>query len=241
MRQAVADLIDRDEIADQVYKGTYTPLYSYVPAGLTGATESLKGLYGDGNGGPDADKAKATLAAAGVTDPGRAQPAVQRRPLRSRRSGDEYALIKDQLENGGLFTVNLQTTEWVQYSKDRIDRRLPGVPARLVPGLLRRRQLPDAVLPHGELPREPLRQPGGQRPDPEAGVDDRPGRAHQADRGDPGQGRGRPVDPAAAPGRSGRRRRQRTSTGTEKTLDASFKFRYAALSPRAELRLELQL
>ncbi len=34
-------------------------------------------------------------------------------------SGDEYALIKDQLEATGLFTVNLQTTEWVQYSKDR--------------------------------------------------------------------------------------------------------------------------
>jgi peptide/nickel transport system substrate-binding protein len=28
-------------------------------------------------------------------------------------------LIKDQLESTGLFTVNLQTTEWVQYSKDR--------------------------------------------------------------------------------------------------------------------------
>ena len=42
VRQAVADLIDRQAIADQVYKGTYTPLYSYVPDGLTGATESLK-------------------------------------------------------------------------------------------------------------------------------------------------------------------------------------------------------
>ena len=58
VRQAVADLIDRQEIAEQVYKGTYTPLYSYVPAGLTGATEVLKDMYGDGNGGPDADKAK---------------------------------------------------------------------------------------------------------------------------------------------------------------------------------------
>ncbi|HEY0215208.1 MAG TPA: ABC transporter substrate-binding protein, partial [Cellulomonas sp.] len=52
VRQAVADLIDREEIADQVYKGTYTPLYSYVPDGLTGANEALKGLYGDGEGGP---------------------------------------------------------------------------------------------------------------------------------------------------------------------------------------------
>ncbi|PXA67517.1 ABC transporter substrate-binding protein [Cryobacterium arcticum] len=118
VRQAVADLVDRDEIADQVYKGTYTPLYSYVPAGLTGANEALLGLYGDGNGAPDADKAKATLTAAGVTD-----KVVLNLQYSNDHygpsSGDEYALIKDQLESSGLFTVNLQTTEWVQYSKDR--------------------------------------------------------------------------------------------------------------------------
>src|SRR3712207_6743354 len=54
VRQAVADLIDREEIADQVYKGTYTPLYSHVAEGLTGAIEPLKPLYGDKQGGPDA-------------------------------------------------------------------------------------------------------------------------------------------------------------------------------------------
>jgi peptide/nickel transport system substrate-binding protein len=118
VRQAVADLIDRDEIADQVYKGTYTPLYSYVPAGLTGATESLKEPYGDGAGGPDADKAKSTLEAAGITGP--VELSLQySNDHYGPSSGDEYALIKDQLESTGLFTVNLETTEWVQYSKDR--------------------------------------------------------------------------------------------------------------------------
>ena len=34
------------EIADQVYKGTYTPLYSYVPEGLTGAIQPLMEKYG---------------------------------------------------------------------------------------------------------------------------------------------------------------------------------------------------
>src|SRR5690606_6312703 len=34
-------------------------------------------------------------------------------------SADEYALIKDQLEKDGLFTVNLQTTEWVTYAEER--------------------------------------------------------------------------------------------------------------------------
>lgn len=118
VRQAVADLIDRDQLADQVFKGTYTPLYSFVPEGLTGATESLKGLYGDGNGGPDADKAKSTLETAGVTTP--VELNLQYTPEHyGPSSGDEYALIKSQLEDSGLFTVNLQSTEWVQYAKDR--------------------------------------------------------------------------------------------------------------------------
>ena len=118
VRQAVADLVDRDEIAKQVYKGTYTPVYSYVPAGLTGATESLKGLYGDGAGAPDADKAAATLKAAGVTGPVELNLQYSNDHY-GPSSGDEYALVKDQLEASGLFKVNLQTTEWVQYSKDR--------------------------------------------------------------------------------------------------------------------------
>ncbi|WP_292835241.1 ABC transporter substrate-binding protein [Microbacterium sp.] len=118
VRQAVADLIDRDTIATQVYKGTYTPLYSYVPEGFAGATEALKGLYGDGEGGPDAAKAKAALEAAGVTTP--VELSLQYSPDHyGPSSGDEYALVKQQLEADGLFTVNLQSTEWVQYSKDR--------------------------------------------------------------------------------------------------------------------------
>src|SRR3954449_725282 len=125
VRQAVADLIDREELSDQVYKGTYSPLYSFVPDGLTGATESLKGKYGDGNGGPDADKAKQTLTAAGVTTP--VQLNLQYNTDHyGPSSGDEYALIKDQLESSGLFTVNLQSTEWVQYSEQRTADTYPA-------------------------------------------------------------------------------------------------------------------
>jgi peptide/nickel transport system substrate-binding protein len=118
VRQAVADLVDRDAIAQQVYKGTYTPLYSFVPDGFAGATEVLKELYGDGNGGPDVDKATATLEAAGVTTP--VALSLQYNPDHyGPSSGDEYALVKSQLEESGLFTVDLKSTEWVQYSKDR--------------------------------------------------------------------------------------------------------------------------
>jgi peptide/nickel transport system substrate-binding protein len=125
VRQAVAHLINREEIATQVYKGTYTPLYSYVPEGLTGAVQPLRDMYGDGEGGPDAEAAAAALEAAGVTTP------VQLNLQYSNdhygpSSGDEYALIKDQLEADGLFQVNLQTTEWVQYTEQRTADAYPA-------------------------------------------------------------------------------------------------------------------
>ena len=125
VRQAVADLVDREAISEQVYKGTYTPLYSYVPEGFAGATDVLKGLYGDGNGGPDAAKAKATLEAAGVATP--VKLSLQYSPDHyGPSSGDEYALVKSQLEADGLFEVDLKSTEWVQYSKDRTSDVYPA-------------------------------------------------------------------------------------------------------------------
>lgn len=125
VRQAVADLIDRKEISDQVYKGTYTPLYSFVAEGLTGANTALKDMYGDGKGGPSADKAKQALSAAGVTTPV-ALSLQYTTDHYGPSSGDEYALIKDQLEKSGLFKVNLQSTEYVQYSKDRVKDVYPA-------------------------------------------------------------------------------------------------------------------
>lgn len=118
VRQAAASLIDRDELSEQVYKGTYTPLYSYVPAGLTGAIEPLKEMYGDGAGAPDAAAAEALLADAGVETPVTLNLQYSNDHY-GPSSADEYALIKDQLEKDGLFTVNLQTTEWVTYAEER--------------------------------------------------------------------------------------------------------------------------
>ncbi|MFF2245212.1 ABC transporter substrate-binding protein [Arthrobacter sp. NPDC058130] len=115
VRQAIANLVDRQAIADQVYKGTYLPLYSNVPNGFLGANESFKDAYGDA-GKPSLDKAKKVLADAGVTTP--VSMNLQYNPDHyGKSSGDEYAMIKDQLEKSGLFKVNLQSTEWVTYSK----------------------------------------------------------------------------------------------------------------------------
>ncbi|MDT0157840.1 ABC transporter substrate-binding protein [Microbacterium sp. ARD32] len=118
VRQAMADLIDREAVAKNVYKDTFAPLYSYVPQGMPGATEPLKDMYGDGSGAPDVDKATKTLADAGVTTPVTLKLQYNGDHY-GPSSGDEYAAYKTQLEQGGLFKVDLQQTEWVQYSDDR--------------------------------------------------------------------------------------------------------------------------
>lgn len=115
VRQAAADLIDRQAISDQVYKGTYLPMWSNVPSGFLGANESFKQAYGDGSGKPSPDKAKQAMTDAGVTTPVTIN--LQYNPDHyGKSSGDEYAMVKDQLEKTGLFKVNLQSTEWVTYN-----------------------------------------------------------------------------------------------------------------------------
>ncbi|GAB15464.1 ABC transporter substrate-binding protein [Arthrobacter globiformis] len=118
VRQAMANIVDRDAIATQVYKGTYLPAYSVVPDGFNGAIQPLKEMYGDGNGKPSLDKAKKAFADAGIT--GTVNIKLQYNPDHyGKSSGDEYAMIKEQLEKSGLFKVDLQSTEWVTYSKAR--------------------------------------------------------------------------------------------------------------------------
>jgi len=118
VRQAAANLVDRQAIATQVYKDTYTPAYSFVPQGFTGATEPLKEKYGK-DGGPDAEAAKKVLEDAGVQTP--VKLALQYNPDHyGPSSGDEYAMVKSQLEADGLFEVDLKSTEWVTYQKQRV-------------------------------------------------------------------------------------------------------------------------
>ena len=117
VRQAVAHLVDRDVIASQVFKDTYTPVYSYVPKEFEGATEPLKTMYGDGSGKPSLDKAKQVLADAGVTSV--VDLKLQYTDRYGTSAADEYALVKEQLEKSGLFTVDLKSTEWTTYTKER--------------------------------------------------------------------------------------------------------------------------
>ena len=129
MRQAVANLIDREELATKVYKDTYTPMYSYIPDGLVGHEDTFKTAYGDGNGKPSADKAKKVLEDAGVSTP--VELKLQYNPDHyGSSSADEYAALKAQLEEGGLFKVDLQSTEWTSTTKTVLLPRILMDPTR---------------------------------------------------------------------------------------------------------------
>ncbi|MCW2770642.1 MAG: peptide transporter substrate-binding protein [Aeromicrobium sp.] len=114
IRQAMAASVDRAELSKQVYKNTYTPAYSMVPNGQAGATEPFKDVYGET---PDKAKAKKFLDDAGVKAPVTIK--LQYNPDHYGSSSDqEYNAVKRQLEASGLFKVDLQSTEWVTYSEE---------------------------------------------------------------------------------------------------------------------------
>lgn len=121
VRQAVAQTIDRQAIADQVYNGTVTPLYSMVPQGVQYATKPFADRYGET---PNTGAAKKTLADAGVKTPVNLE--VWWTPSHyGPASGDEYAEIKRQLDASGLFKVTLKSTEWNQYSEAAFTDKYP--------------------------------------------------------------------------------------------------------------------
>ncbi|GAA1140062.1 ABC transporter substrate-binding protein [Nesterenkonia lutea] len=125
VRQAAASLLDREALSEEIYQGTYTPLYSYVPEGLTGAVEPLREMYGDGEGGPDAEAAASALEEAGVETP--VELNLQYSPDHYGNSSDEeYAMIESQLESDGLFEVNLQSTLWDTYNSERVEGVYPA-------------------------------------------------------------------------------------------------------------------
>lgn len=110
VRQAVAHIVDRDAIAKNAYDGQVTPLYSMIPQGLDYRSDVFKDKYG----APDVAKAKQILTDAGVTTPVRTT--IWWTPSHyGPNAADEYAEIKRQLEESGLFSVDLKSTEWQQY------------------------------------------------------------------------------------------------------------------------------
>ncbi|AXE88130.1 ABC transporter substrate-binding protein [Streptomyces sp. Go-475] len=117
VRQAMAWLIDREQLAATVYDGTVDPLYSLIPTGLTGHTASFFDDYPK----QDPKKARQLLTEAGVTLPVRFTYGY----AEGRGAGEqEAAEIKRELEASGLFKVTLKGYEWTDFQKQWASGRL---------------------------------------------------------------------------------------------------------------------
>ena len=110
VRQAAAQLIDRDAITENAYDGTTAPSYSIVPPGFGGQKDSFEEKYG----APDVAKAQAILDAAGVQTP--VSITLGYTPTHyGPNAVDEANEFADQLNSSGLFQVELADAEWEEY------------------------------------------------------------------------------------------------------------------------------
>jgi len=236
IRKAVASSVDRDSLSTDVYKETFTPAYSMVPQGQAGATEPFKELYG---ATPDKAKAEKYLSDAGVDTPVNIK--LQYNPDHYGSNSDqEYNAVKRQLEESGLFTVDLQSTEWTTYQEESKADAYPVFQLGWFP------DFPDAdnyLSPflsegpgnftnnHYNDPKENLEDPAmtkllnEQRTEPDKA-------AREQKLGDVQQRLAEQIPflpllagSQVAVARDG-------VTGADKTLDASFKFRFTSLSKK---------
>ena len=111
----------RDDLANNVFQGTYQPLYSMVPQGIAGATQPFKTEFGTA---PDKTKAAAELSGAGVKTPVSLHIQYTTDHY-GPTSADEYNEIKRQLEATGLFKVTIQGTAYTTYSPERVKDTYP--------------------------------------------------------------------------------------------------------------------
>lgn len=124
VRQAIADVVDREAISEEVYAGAYVPLFGFVASSFDGATDSLLELYGDGDGGPDVKRAAERLEAAGVTTPVSIQLHYTSDHY-GESSAAEYEALAQQLVESDLFRVELSAAPWEEYATQRTTGAYP--------------------------------------------------------------------------------------------------------------------
>lgn len=112
MKQAIAAAIDREVLVDRVFEGRNVPAYSMVPEGYPYATEPFLDKYGQ----RDLDMAIELLEQAGYTEDNKWELTVWYPPEHyGTTTADVMQVIKEQLEETGRITVNLQSQNWAEY------------------------------------------------------------------------------------------------------------------------------
>ncbi|MGW0185371.1 ABC transporter substrate-binding protein [Streptomyces sp. NPDC003362] len=107
VRQAMAQLVNRGEIVSEVYGSQAEPLYSLVPATITGHSNSFFNRYQD----PSVAKARNILAKADITTPVKLTLHYTTDHYGA-GTKKEFELLREQLNDSGLFEVDIKGTPW---------------------------------------------------------------------------------------------------------------------------------
>ncbi|GAA1362951.1 ABC transporter substrate-binding protein [Streptomyces beijiangensis] len=110
VRQAMAQVIDRGQIASQVYGAAAEPLYSLIPTSISGHSNSFFNKYGD----PSRAKAAALLQTAGIHTPVKLTLHYTTDHYGS-GTAKEFTALQAQLNASGLFDITVQGTKWSEY------------------------------------------------------------------------------------------------------------------------------
>jgi peptide/nickel transport system substrate-binding protein len=110
VRQAMAQIINRSELVSKVYGSQAEPLYSLVPASITGHSNAFFNRYGD----PNVTKAKSLLTKAGITTPVKLTLHYTTDHYGS-ATKQEFELLQKQLNDSGLFDVGIEGTPWAAF------------------------------------------------------------------------------------------------------------------------------
>ncbi|MFH9573348.1 ABC transporter substrate-binding protein [Streptomyces sp. NPDC017230] len=116
VRKAVAQLINRSSLVSAVYGSQAEPLYSTVPAGITGHSNSFFNKYGD----PSVTKAKAVLEDAGVTTPVKFTMDYTTDHYGA-ATKQEFEHLQKQLNDSGLFDVDIKGTPWEKFREAELN------------------------------------------------------------------------------------------------------------------------
>ncbi|WP_241562612.1 ABC transporter substrate-binding protein [Streptomyces hoynatensis] len=113
VREAIAWLIDRGALVRDVYHRTAEPLYSIIPAGITGHNTAFYDAYGDE---PRPDKAEEALRAAGITEP--VDLTLWATPVRfGPDTVAAFEYLADELNDSGLFRARVRSVDAAAFAE----------------------------------------------------------------------------------------------------------------------------
>ncbi len=110
VRRAVSYAVNRDRIVSDVFSGLNQPLYSMVPPGMWSHTDTFPKR--------DLAKAKSLLTEQGFSDSNKLSVVLWYTPSHyGNTEADAAAVVKSSLEETGLISVEVKSSEWGDYTK----------------------------------------------------------------------------------------------------------------------------